>query len=251
MDEVYEKEPLTIKYIFRFPDDRRETFEVTLDGESIEPIDDRSEALPQWTQLDFEQCPNCPLSVETHSHCPLAARLVKVVNICENLLSYDKIRMHVVTAERMISKHTTAQQGISALMGLIMATSGCPLTSFFKPMARFHLPLASGEETIYRATSMYLLAQYFLRKEGRESDLELDGLTEIYRDMQILNSAIAKRIRAAIQEDAAVNAIVLLDFFAKTLPYVLEESLEEIRYLFTPFLTQPERNDELLAISAD
>jgi hypothetical protein len=33
-----------------------------------------------------------------------------------------------------------------------------------KPMARFHLPLASEEETIYRATTMYLLAQYFLRE---------------------------------------------------------------------------------------
>jgi len=29
---------------------------------------------------------------------------------------------------------------------------------------------------------------------------------------------------------------VLLDMYAKTLPYVIKQSLEELRYLFAPFL---------------
>jgi len=33
-----------------------------------------------------------------------------------------------------------------------------------------------------------------------------------------------------------VNSIVLLDLYAKNLPYVIDDSLEEIRYLFEPFL---------------
>ena len=43
-------------------------------------------------------------------------------------------------------------------------------------MAQFHLPLANDSETIYRAASMYLLAQYFLKREGRDADLEIEGL---------------------------------------------------------------------------
>ena len=43
-------------------------------------------------------------------------------------------------------------------------------------MARFHLPLASSAETIYRSVSMYFMAQYFLAKEGKEPDLELEGI---------------------------------------------------------------------------
>ncbi len=36
-----------------------------------------------------------------------------------------------------------------------------------------------------------------------------------------------------------MNAVVLLDMFARTLPFVIEESVEELRHLFRPFLEQP------------
>jgi hypothetical protein len=143
----------------------------------------------------------------------------------------------VITAERRISQQTNAQTGISSLMGLVIATSGCPHAAFFKPMARFHLPLASREETIFRATSMYLLAQYFLKKEGKSADFELEGLSGIYANMQIINMAVVKRLRAATQTDSSVNALVILDCYAKFLPFAIEKSLEDVRYLFSPFLT--------------
>ena len=132
-------------------------------------------------------------------------------------------------------------------MGIVIATSGCPHTVFLKPMARFHLPFATEEETLYRATSMYLLAQYFLQREGKKGDFELQGLREIYDNIQLVNTAIAKRLRAACKTDASVNAIICLDMYAKAIPYVIEESLEEIRYLFTPYLTDrgnPKNKDD-------
>ncbi len=122
------------------------------------------------------------------------------------------------------------------MMGLVIATCGCPHASFFKAMGRFHLPLASNEETIFRATSMYLLAQYFLKMEGRRADLELEGLTNIYHNMQIVNVAIANRLRSTSMSDTLINAIVILDNFAKNLPYAIEKSLKDLRHLFLPFL---------------
>jgi hypothetical protein len=83
---------------------------------------------------------------------------------------------------------------------------------------------------------MYLLSQYFIRKQGREADLELKGLVEIYRNIEIINEAIANRLRAISDKDSAINALILLDIYAKTLPYTVEDSLEEIRHLFTPYL---------------
>ena len=50
---------------------------------------------------------------------------------------------------------------IRSLIGLIMALSGCPHMEFFKPLARFHLPWASLEETTLRSASIYLLMQFF------------------------------------------------------------------------------------------
>jgi hypothetical protein len=122
-------------------------------------------------------------------------------------------------------------------MGLVIATSGCPYTVYLKPMARFHLPLAGEEETIYRAASMYLLAQYFRRGAGMPEDGSLAGLKQIYRDLQVVNTAMAERLRAVAEQDSAVNALVLLDLFAKTVPYSIEDFLADVRYLFEPYLS--------------
>jgi hypothetical protein len=225
-----------IRYCFRFPDGRQENYDLKLDAVTLDLLCERPELLPPWTSLDFHRCPNCPLPSQTHPHCPSAAGLVELVTGCSKLPSYDELHVDVITPERTVSKKTSAQRGLSSLMGLIMATSGCPHTSFFKPMARFHLPLASEEETIYRASSMYLLAQYFAHRQGLDADLELKGLKKIYENIQTINRAMSERLRAASKEDSSVNALIILDILAKTLPYAIKDSLEEIRYLFKPFL---------------
>ena len=227
---------LNFRYIFRFPDDRQEIFDLRLDTQTLDIVGVTTEELPSWTNLDFHQCPNCQLTIQNHLNCPVAVHLVKLVAIFKSVVSYDEIQVDIITPDRMVFKDTTAQKGISSLMGLTMATSGCPHLSYLKPMARFHLPLASTEETVYRATSMYLLSQYFIRKQGREADLELKGLVEIYRNIEIINEAIANRLRAISDKDSAINALILLDIYAKTLPYAIEDSLEEIRHLFTSYL---------------
>ena len=226
---------IPIKYSFTLADGSTETFDLQLDNNSIELINFSPAELPDWTHLDFHQCPHCPFDVTSVPDCPVAANLVPIVTLFEKLLSYDEIRLDVKTNERHISQETTAQRAISALMGLVMAASGCPHTSYFKPMARFHLPLASEEETLYRATSMYLLSQYFLKKEGHDFDFDLGGLTAIYRNIQIVNLTISQRIRASTITDSSVNAIVLLDMYAKAVPYVIKDHLGDIRYLFTSF----------------
>jgi len=227
---------LTIKYCFTLQDDSKRVFNLLLDAHTLELTDNVPEVLPSWTNLDFHQCSNCPLSIQTHPHCPLAANLVNIVKGFDGLLSYDDIHLDVFAEDRVIYQNTTAQKGISSLMGIVNAASGCPHTVFFRPMARFHLPLASEEETIYRASSMYMLAQYFLKNDGKTIDLELMGLAEIYNKLQVMNTAVSQRLRAATKTDSSINAVIMLHTFSVTLPYVIEESLEEIRYLFYPYI---------------
>jgi len=227
---------LEIQYCFTLPDGSQERFNLNLDPTSLELVSNKPEELPPWTDLDFHQCSHCPLTVDTHPHCPLAANLVSIVRPFDRILSCDEVHVEVISEERLSSQDTTAQIGISSVMGLVIATSGCPHAAFFRPMARFHLPLAGKEETIYRATSMYLLAQYFLKQTGKNADIELEGLTKIYHNIHIVNKSTAKRLRASSERDSAVNAIVLLDMYALILPHVIKKSLEEIRYLFAPFL---------------
>jgi len=228
---------IVIKYCFRFPDNSSEEFKLELNPLNLELTGNIPQSLPEWTKLDFHQCPHCPLDVGTDPYCPLAANIVNIVLRFNGLISYDEIWVDVITQERRITQYTTAQKAISSMMGFVIATCGCPHTAFFKAMGRFHLPLASNEETLFRATSMYLLAQYFLKMEGRPAKLELEGLTKIYRNMQIINVAIANRLRSTSISDSSINAIVILDNFAKSLPHAIEKSLKDLRHLFLPFFS--------------
>jgi hypothetical protein len=229
-------EDLEIRYRFRLEDGKEEIFQFHLDPSSLEITPPRSNALPEWTRLDCHQCTNCPLEVISGARCPAAVNMVGLVDRFTTLLSFDRASVEVITKERIVRCESTIQHGICSLMGLLMATSRCPMTRFFKPMARFHLPFASTAETIWRASSTYLLAQYFKQQDGGEPDLAFAGLVRIYNEILTVNASFVKRLRSACDGDSMVNAIILLDMFAQSMPSAIDESLKEIRHLFVPYL---------------
>lgn len=187
----------------------------------------------EWTNLTYNQCPNCTLSSDTTGHCPIALNLGGLLKDWNNTLSYTPVKLTVVTAHRTVFAETTAQKALSSLIGLVMATSDCPHTQFFRAMAQFHLPLASSEETSFRAISTYLLLEYFKKQEGKSATFDLDGLAKIYEDMHELNIHVKKRFMAAVENDAALNAVTVLDIFTITTTNFLDEELEKLRGLFS------------------
>jgi len=228
---------VNIQYHFTLEGGAEEAFDLALDENTLELRVSESADLPPWTELGFRQCPNCPLQPATAPHCPAAARLVGLVRGFARVLSYERVGVEVRTTERTIKLDTSAQQAVSSLMGLLMAVSGCPHTAFFRPMARFHLPGASTEETIYRAVSMHMLAQYYVQLAGGTPDLEFAGLLRNYETVQMVNRAFVKRLHAAADYDSTINALVVLDAWALTMPWAIDASLEGLRHLFEPYLT--------------
>ncbi|PLX50623.1 MAG: hypothetical protein C0613_03640 [Desulfobulbaceae bacterium] len=235
---------IEIRYSFTDQQGGCQVIDVRIDEQSLENLAEPAGPLPVWAGLDVCQCPHCPLDRATHACCPVARALVDIVPRFEDIVSFDQVEVVVVRAGRTISEQTTAQRALSSLLGLLFATSGCPHTLFLKPMANFHLPLATEEETVFRAAGTYLLGQYFRRCRGKDADLELAGLKSLYQNLQRVNVAMANRLRTAFSSDSSVNAIIFLDVFAKTLPFVISERLEDIRYLFAPYLA--ETFDDLL-----
>ncbi|MBJ7312138.1 DUF6901 family protein [Rugamonas sp. CCM 8940] len=215
-----------VLYHFRFADGRSAAL-----GNAKRPAADAA-TLPDWTRLDFHQCPNCPLTPHSTPHCPMAADLVELVQTAGALSSYEEVEVRVETAERNVDKRTTVQRAAGALMGLLAAGSDCPHVAFLKPMAHFHLPFATAEENLYRVVSSYLLAQYLRQQAGLEADWALAGLKRSSEAMQVVNAAMAERLRAAARKDGAINALVLLDLLAKALPYSIDEQMAEIKILF-------------------
>ncbi|HKE94828.1 MAG TPA: hypothetical protein VKB34_11010 [Povalibacter sp.] len=231
----------TVKLIYRvaLPDSRELIFNLQLDHDTAELTSTPDPQPPAWTELTFNQCVGCPLKPEQSKHCPAALHLSHVIDGFTDLVSYDQVRVTVESDERAVIATLSAQQALASLMGLIMASSGCPRTAVFRPMARFHLPFSSESETAYRVAAMYLVAQHFKSRDGGKADLGLTDLDSVYRGMHAVNRGMAQRLRAASRQDAIVNAIVLLDVYSSLVPAAIHEILEEIKPAFAALLSDP------------
>ncbi|MGB0722119.1 MAG: DUF6901 family protein [Gammaproteobacteria bacterium] len=210
-------------------------FEIVFDPQRVESVPPPGDA-PEWTRLGYHQCSNCPLDETEHPRCPLALRLAPLVSDMGHLRSHLEVSVEAEAGGRTVRQSSTVQQSLGSLMGAVIATSGCPHTTFLKPMARFHQPLASPTETVYRAAAMYRLAQFFRERNGETPDPDMTGLVLRYRHLQIVNRSLADRVRSASSDDGAVNAVVLLDGFAKILPLESRSDLARYESLFQAYL---------------
>lgn len=131
---------------------------------------------PFWTLLDFQQCPNCPLSVQHHSHCPVAIDAHEILLEFTEIVSCKEIDIYVKTPELDCFKRTDAQTGLRSLIGFVMASSTCPVLSTMRGTSYYYLPFSSLDETVFQVTSAYLLNQYYVYKKGDKINLEFTGL---------------------------------------------------------------------------
>ena len=84
---------------------------------------------------------------------------------------------------------------------------------------------------------MHLLTQFFRARHGQTPDWELVSLTETYRQIATVNSAFCKRLRSAVTEDAALNAISNLAAFGSFIGICIDEDkLQAMESFFAPRL---------------
>jgi len=121
-------------------------------------------------------------------------------------------------------------------MGVIMVTSGCPVMDYLKPMARFHLPFASPEETTIRTLSMYLMAQYFLKGNTDSIHVKLEELNKIYSQVSVVNNDFSSRLAEAGEKDANLSALSNLDCHATLVTMTIEETLAEFRQYYSAYV---------------
>lgn len=198
--------------------------------------------LPSWTGLTWNQCPHCPLKLEQHPHCPIAANLADIISSFEKCLSFEEAEITVRTEAREYRQKLPLQYGVGSLMGIYMVTSGCPVMDKLRPMVFTHLPFATVEETVYRAISMYLLAQYYVHRRGRKPDWDLKNLVKIYEDVSQVNKSFTKRLLSINTKDANLNALFNLDCFANfAVLSITEGGLDELEPLFQPYLEEKGR----------
>ncbi|MCC7405186.1 MAG: hypothetical protein IT288_12375 [Bdellovibrionales bacterium] len=223
---------IDFNYKFEFSDMYPLEFHVCLDQKSGKLQFPPNLENEDWTKLDFQKCGHCPLKSQDQPNCPVAVGLGHLVQSFGEMKSFWKTHITVTTSERTYVKDTDVQTGLFSLFGLIMASSGCPHLDFLRPMARYHLPFSSMDETLVRVASMYLLKQYFNAKSGQPTDMELKKLDELYKNVTKVNQGILARIRQVGRGDSKANAVLILDSFAFLFSSELSNDLSSVRETF-------------------
>ena len=227
---------LIYKYEFVFEDNSCEKFTIKLNPETLDFIQSENSSPPAWTALDNYKCDNCKLNSSTNPHCPIAKNLTDIFPPFKDKLSYENVLVRVESKDRTYELKTTVQKGLSSMLGILMVTSGCPTMNILRPMVRFHLPFATIEETIYRSASSYLLGQFYRHKNNKSVDWYMNDLSKAYEGIQVVNVGMAHRLRSISDKDAGANAIIVLDIFAKELPFSIFDGVNKLEYLYKDFI---------------
>jgi hypothetical protein len=202
-----------IIYEISFDENRTEVFKIELDNTYLQMKPFPIEGDDHWLKLEFHQCGICPFTKKDFEFCPVARNLAFVVHRFSTDISHTQVHTKVITNERTIVKNASLQEGLYPLMGLIMASSGCPILDVFKPMVFTHLPFANYDETLLRVVSVYLIGQYIRKLNGLSPDWDLNEFKDMYTRVEEVNLAFVQRFREFPCEDANINALLLLNLF--------------------------------------
>ena len=227
---------ILLTYRFVFSDMTERIIALNINSETLTLVEDTSIEKPEWTKSEFFDCKTVSCGQIENGYCPIALILNRFVKLFSNLPSYEKVTTYVESNRRIYSKETSLQEGFGSLLGIMMPTSGCPTLGKLKPLAKFHLPFASIEETEFRVFSMYLLAQYVRMQKGLEPDWEMKSLKKLYDDIQTINRTVARKIADLEKMDASINSVIVLNNFADSVTFSLEENLLHFEKLFDDWL---------------
>ena len=227
------------EFSFLFKDGKEKRVKVRIDEKTLNIIRPSIKVPPKWTEISNFKCPHCPIDKNKFKYCPLAVNLNDVISDFTEFHSYDDVEVIIHTNARTYYKHTSLQNGLGSLLGIVMVANDCPTMGKLKPMMRYHLPFATLEETDYRVLSMYLLAQYVIAKKGGEPDWEMNNLKDLYEEIKLLNQNVCRHLAEIESKDAIVNAVVTLNSFAEHVTFLLSKNMmQRLEILFKDYLKE-------------
>lgn len=226
---------LTFVYRFRLVE-RNEMREirVDLDRETLRGLPRERGELPDWTRLEVRKCPNCPLDGATHPRCPAAVAVADVIEAFRDVRSVEMAEVHVIGPERTLVKEAPIQKGVSSLIGLLMATSACPVIGKLRPMVDLHLPFMTHDEAAHRFISNYLTLQFFRMRAGEVPDWSLARLSDLFHEVNVVNRSFCRRLGEARTKDASLNAVVILDVLCNITEFSISKgNLDRLDRIFS------------------
>ncbi len=221
----------TYEYKFTYPDGTVFEHKVEIDYDKKRVVNNPSipAEFEEITALDYSKCSNCPLNSTESPKCPVAVQMIALVEGFRDHVSHEEVTVEVKGDNRTVIKTAPVQYGFQSVMGVVMATSGCPHLEFLAPMALHHLPFSNDEETMTRVLGFYFVEQFLKDPNGM---LEVDTLKKKYQEVETVNMHFIKRIKELEQKDAGRNAIVILDTFIKMFSMEFSMNMMTLKTLF-------------------
>ncbi|MCK5178108.1 MAG: hypothetical protein KAR32_01135 [Candidatus Omnitrophica bacterium] len=223
----------TYQYQFTFSNNYVTEFAFDIDAETLSLQNTPKGSPPSWTKLGCQKCPNCPLDENQYPYCPAATGIVETIESLSETLAIEEADVVVGTAERDFKKRTSVAEGLSSMISLVTAASGCPVLSKLRPLVRNHLPFEAPEEKIYRSLGMYLLHQKFSPKSKDNPDWTLTDFTKFFEDINIVNESFCSRLLEMTIEEDSLSRLTKLDCFTKYTDFkILENNIGDLQRLF-------------------
>ena len=184
-----------------------------------------------WTRLTCHQCPHCPLTESNHPQCPIARNLDGIVEDSKNALCSSKARVAVEAGHRRYHLDCDTRQALRSLFGLIMSTSGCPHLDWLRPLARFHLPLADIDETLFRILSLQLVELYLTGDPAALAQAS-EIIQTRYAAVEAVNRSFISRLQAYCRADAGKRALEALGIYAQLFTLHVQSNFAPLQKYF-------------------
>lgn len=233
MEEALVEDPFRVNVHYRldFEDGASAEFVVDTDLKSREPTP-CSGSPYEWQRLSTHRCAVCPPSMDDEELCPAISAVLDIIEYFNRHPDHSRAKCTVTLPGKTVTADQGLQEALSALIGLRLASSTCPVLSRLKPLARFHNPFVSPYQTVFRAASMHLLGEYFRMQDGGTPDWTLAGLRKYYDDIGEVNVRISQRLKEARESGSSPVSMMILSVFSVTMSHLFDEHLAILKELY-------------------
>ena len=101
------------------------TFEV-LNKRGVDPAELNSySGIPEWVNLECQQCSICPFTTKETTYCPVAFELKDVVSQCRRTISYERVELSKQTESGTTTKQADMQRALFSVIGEKAISSAC------------------------------------------------------------------------------------------------------------------------------
>lgn len=222
---------IDLTYHFDFPDESKVSFPVKVDLSDINYTDPVNP--PEWVKIENHQCPDCPLKNQNTKTCPAAVAIMDVVEYFSENGHHETAVCRVEMDQKTTAANQPLVNSLTALIGLKMASSMCPVLAKLRPMARFHDPFGDSYSIVYRAASMHVLRQ-FLRQDQGKTPYSMTDLIKVYEKIAVINRYISERLKTR-DKTCKPCSFQLLSVFSLNVTLLLDEHLKILKRLMFEF----------------